>query len=152
LSDADYRALADFRFQIRRFLHFSETAALAEGLQPQQHQLLLATRALTASRGPTIGELAAYLFIQHHSAVGLTDRLEERGLVERLRGAADRRQVRISLTPAGESILTRLSSAHRAELWISGPDLVEALRALSPYSSEQSNPNHDAPKTEDQNP
>jgi DNA-binding MarR family transcriptional regulator len=152
LSDADYRALADFRFQIRKFLNFSETAAHSEGLQPQQHQLLLATRVLTASCGPTIGELAEYLFIQHHSAVGLTDRLVERGLVERLRGGKDRRQVRIRLTPDGDRILTRLSSAHRVELWISGPRLVEALRALSPYSSEESNPNDDAHKTNNRNP
>jgi DNA-binding MarR family transcriptional regulator len=130
LSDADYRALADFRFQIRRFLHFSEAAAHSEGLEPQQHQLLLAARALTGSCGPTIGELAEHLLIRHHSAVGLADRLMERGLVERIRGSGDRRQVRIRLTAQGESTLTRLAGTHRAELLNSGPSLVESLGAL----------------------
>lgn len=142
LEDADYRALADFRFHIRRFLHFSEGEAQSEGLEPQQHQLLLAARALNAanmkSPGPTIGELAEHLLIRHHSAVGLTDRLMERGLVERVRGSEDRRQVRIRLTPQGESTLARLSSAHRAELLNSGPQLVESLAALLQRSSEKS--------------
>jgi DNA-binding MarR family transcriptional regulator len=142
LSDTDYRDLAEFRFLIRRFLHFSETAAQSEGLQPQQHQLLLATRALTTSSGPTIGELAAHLLIQHHSAVGLADRLMTRGLVERVRGSGDRRQVRIRLTPDGERTLTRLSNAHRAELLNSGPRLVEALTALLQHPREESDPNH----------
>jgi DNA-binding MarR family transcriptional regulator len=152
LSDADYRALADFRFQIRKFLHFSETAVHAEGLQSQQHQLLLAIRALTVSSAPTIGELAQYLFIQHHSAVGLTDRLVEAGLVERLRGGSDRRQVRLRLTEDGAHILARLSSAHLAEIWISGPRLVAALRPLSPYFSEGSKSNDNPLKTKDSNP
>jgi DNA-binding MarR family transcriptional regulator len=142
LVDADYRALADIRFQIRRFLHFSEAEAHSEGLEPQQHQLLLAVRALTGSRGPTIGELADHLFIRHHSAVGLTDRMTERGLVERLRGSDDRRRVRIRLTPQGEITLTRLSSTHRAELLNSGPRLVEALTALLQHPPGESEPNH----------
>lgn len=155
MSDTDYRALADFRFQIRQFLHFSESAAHSEGLQPQQHQLLLATRALSSSSGPTIGELAEHLLIQHHSAVGLTDRLMERGLVERVRGNGDRRQVRIRVTPDGESTLARLSRAHRAELSNSGPRLVEALTAVLRHPREKSDPNrnpeHDAFKTQTRN-
>ena len=80
--------------------------------------------------GPTVGELAEHLLLRHHSAVGLIDRLAERGFVERARGADDRRQVRIQLTPKGEQKLKRLSEAHRAELRESGPELVEALRGL----------------------
>jgi DNA-binding MarR family transcriptional regulator len=152
LADADYRALADFRFQIRQFLHFSELAAHSEGLQPQQHQLLLAARALTVSRAPTIGELAGHLLIQHHSAVGLTDRLAERGLVERVRGSGDRRQVRIRLTAEGERTLARLSSAHRTELLNSGPRLVVALAGLLRQPREESKPNEEHHVSETSNP
>jgi DNA-binding MarR family transcriptional regulator len=139
LADKDYRALADIRFQIRRFLHFSEIAARSEGVEPQQHQLLLAVRALTAPDAPTVGQLADYLSIRHHSAVGLTGRLAERGLVERLRGGADRRQVRIQLTQRGEVILARLSSAHRAELLNFGPRLLDSLSVLLQHPRETSN-------------
>ena len=130
LLDSEYRALADFRLQIRRFLQFSEEAAQSEGMEPQQHQFLLAVRAFDGSGGPAVGDLARILLIKHHSAVGLTDRLVERGLVERARNAADRREVHIRLTPEGKRKLTRLSSAHRAELLNSGPLLVASLSAL----------------------
>ena len=130
LTVTDYRALGNFRSQIRRFLYFSEQAAQAEGLEPQQHQFLLAIRAADDAHGPTVGTLANRLFIRHHSACGLADRLEESGLVERVRGEADRRLVRIRLTPQGAEKLKRLSRAHREELSTSGPLLVDALRAL----------------------
>ncbi|MBZ5581354.1 MAG: MarR family transcriptional regulator [Acidobacteriia bacterium] len=130
LTRADYQCLGEFRRRIRRFLHFSEEVARAEGLEPQQHQLMLAVRSLDGGEGPTVGELAEHLLLRHHSAVGLIDRLAERGFVERARGADDRRQVRIQLTPKGEQKLKRLSEAHRAELRESGPELVEALRGL----------------------
>ncbi|HLK67950.1 MAG TPA: MarR family transcriptional regulator [Bryobacteraceae bacterium] len=130
LSVSDYQALAGLRFQIRCFLRFSETAARAEGLEPQQHQLLLAIRAMDQQGGPTIGHLADHLLIQHHSAVGLIDRLASHGLVERARSEADRRQVRIRLTVEGEEKLRRLTAEHRSELRNSGPLLVATLGAL----------------------
>jgi len=122
--------LGEFRYRIRRFLYFSEEAARQEGLEPQQHQMLLAIRVLAETSQPTIGLLAEHLLIRHHSAVGLIDRLEERGLVERVRGTTDRRQVRVRLTSAGEEKLGRLSLSHSEELRSSGPMLVEALRVL----------------------
>jgi DNA-binding MarR family transcriptional regulator len=122
--------LADFRYQIRRFLHFSEEAAGVEGLEPQQHQMMLAIRALDDGAGPDIGALAEHLFIRHHSAVGLIDRLEERRMVKRTRAGPDRRVVRVKLTAAGEQKLHRLSRSHRTELRNSGPRLVETLDAL----------------------
>jgi DNA-binding MarR family transcriptional regulator len=128
MNEADYRALSEFRCQIRRFLHFSEEAAHKEGLEPQQHQILLSVRALGDRHGPTIGELAEHLFIRHHSAVGLVDRLAERGLVTRVRDDDDRRQVRVVLTPEGALRLRRLSAAHHDQLRRSGPQLIEALR------------------------
>ncbi|HWB84814.1 MAG TPA: MarR family transcriptional regulator [Bryobacteraceae bacterium] len=130
LTGPDFRALGEYRYQIRRFLHFSERAARAEGLEPQQHQLMLAVKALSVSGEPTIGKLAENLLIRHHSAVGLVDRLEDRGFVERVRSEADRRQVRVRLTPEGEAKLSHLALAHRAELRVSGPMLVEVLHAL----------------------
>ncbi len=149
LVDADYRALAGFRFQIRRFLHFSEAEAHSDGLEPQQHQFLLAIRALTGPSGPTVGELAEQLLIRHHSAVGLADRLVDRGMVKRERGGKDRRQVHIRLTGLGESTLMRLSSAHRAELLNSGPLLVESLAALLRQLREESNSQHDCNQEDD---
>ena len=126
----EYQALHSFRYQIRLFLHFSEEAAKAEGLEPQQHQMLLAIRALEAPHGPTVGMLAAHLLIRHHSAVGLLDRLAGRQLVERVRGSGDRRQVCIRLTAEGERKLETLSEVHSAELRRSGPALVDALAGL----------------------
>ena len=131
LTASDYRALGAFRFQIRRFLAFSESAAREEGLEPQQHQMLLAIRAWEdPSAAPTVGDLADHLFIRHHSAVGLLDRLAARGLVERIRAEDDRRQVQVRLTDAGSLTLHRLSRVHREELRQSGPALVEVLRSL----------------------
>jgi DNA-binding MarR family transcriptional regulator len=130
LSSLDYAALGEFRYRIRRFLHFSEEAARREELEPQQHQMLLAIRAAAAPEGPTIGALAEYLLVRHHSAVGLIDRLEERGLVARARGGADRREVRVHLTQEGEEKLRHLSAIHHAELRSTGPLLVMTLQAL----------------------
>jgi DNA-binding MarR family transcriptional regulator len=130
LSTAEYQSLGAFRQQIRRFLHFSQEAARAEGLEPQQHQLLLAIRASADDGGPTIGALADSLMVRHHSAVGLIDRLADHELVERTRGDGDRRQVRIRLTPRGNQILRRLSHVHREELRHTGALLVEALGGL----------------------
>jgi DNA-binding MarR family transcriptional regulator len=131
ISSVDYKALADFRYQIRKFLHFSEEAARAEGLEPQQHQMLLAIKALDDTCGPTVGHLAEHLLIRHHSAVGLIDRLEERQLVRRVRAIdGDRRQVSVQMTREGEDKLRRLASVHRSELLTSDPGLVKALQAL----------------------
>jgi DNA-binding MarR family transcriptional regulator len=133
LSLADYEALAELRYQIRRFLHFSEQAARKAELEPQQHQLMLALKGLPAKTMPSIGELAERLQIQHHSTVELTNRLAARGYVRRHRDGVDRRQVRLSLTPAGEKILRELSLHHKAELRTRGPALVAALkRAMRP--------------------
>lgn len=116
LDDSEYRRLLQFRTALRRFLHWSGKQAEAAGLTPSQHQLLLAIRGHGDARGPTIGEVAGYLLLRHHSAVGLVDRAEEAGLVERLEDEKDRRVVRLRLTPRGEETLLRLSAAHLQEL------------------------------------
>jgi DNA-binding MarR family transcriptional regulator len=130
LSPADYRALADFRFQIRRFLRFSEDAARAAGIEPQQHQLLLAVKGLPDGVSATIGELATRLQIQHHSAVELVGRLTAKGAVERIPGEHDRRQVVVRLTRSGEALLRKLSLSHHEELEKFGPELGRALQSV----------------------
>ena len=128
----DYEALAEFRYHIRRFLHFSEQAARLSEVEPQQHQLLLAAKGFRGQpgEGPTIGYLAERLQIRHHSAVELIDRMASHGLVERLPGERDRRQVIVSLTRYGDRILRKLSADHIRELRESGPALVAALESI----------------------
>jgi DNA-binding MarR family transcriptional regulator len=125
----DYSALADFRYEIRRFLNFSETAARAAGIEPHQHQTLLAIKGLPARQIATVGVLAERLQIQHHSAVELSHRLESKGLILRSRGQADRREVLLRLTLRGEKLLQELTLSHRTELRLAGPKLVSALEA-----------------------
>jgi DNA-binding MarR family transcriptional regulator len=130
LLSADYQALAEFRYQIRRFMRFSEQVARAAGIEPQQHQLLLAVKGLPAEKKATIGELAERLQIQHHSTVELVDRLTEGGFVERQRDEEDQRRVFVRLTSRGEELLERISSSTLAELRVAGPALVQALTKL----------------------
>ena len=131
LSLEEYRALAEFRYQIRRFLHFSEQRVREQGLEPQQHQLLLAIRGLPSRVSATVGELAVRLQLRHHSAGELIDRLEKRGYVARGRAGSDRRQVILHLTRSGASVLRKLSVAHHEELETAGPALSTALRSIA---------------------
>ena len=124
-----YRSLSEFRHQVRCFLRYSEDAARAHDIEPQQHQLLLAIKGLPRGKSPTIGEIAHRLQIRHHSAVDLIDRLERAGRIVREQGAADRREVLVRLTPAGEQILRQLSLEHQLELTKAGPKLMRALAA-----------------------
>lgn len=130
LEPEEYQRLEEFRFQIRRFLHFSETAAREAGIEPQQHQALLVLKGMPAGCSPTVGHLAERLLLKHHSAVGLVDRLQSLGLVARRTSREDARQILVELTAKGERILHRLSIAHRAELEETGPKLAAALRAV----------------------
>jgi DNA-binding MarR family transcriptional regulator len=127
LRDVHYRALADFRYQIRRFLSFSERAARAAGLEPRQHQALLALKGLPEDQKATVGVLAERLQIEHHTAVELADRLVAKGLIIRSKSQADRREVLLHLTRRGENVLRELSLSHHAELSSAGPKLLQAL-------------------------
>ena len=127
---SDYQALAEFRYQIRRFLRFSEQTARSEGLEPQQYQLLLAVKGMPKEKRVTVGELAERLQLQHHSTVELIDRLADRGFVERQRDEEDQRRVLISITATGEEILQKLARVSLVELRSTGPTLVQALDAL----------------------
>lgn len=125
-----YQALADLRYQIRRFLTFSEAAARAADVEPQQHQLLLVLKALRPHERPTIAIVAERLQIQHNSAVELVKRSVQRGLVERRTSTEDRREASLHITRAGERLLRRLSLAHQTELRSAAPALLMALEAL----------------------
>lgn len=116
LSDADYRRLLQLRTQLRGFLRWSEAQARSAGLPPTQHQLLLAIRGHDDPRGPTIGEIADYLYLRHHSSVELADRAAQAGLVERKPDPRDGRVVRLALTPAGAAALAKLTELHVEEL------------------------------------
>jgi DNA-binding MarR family transcriptional regulator len=111
-SRPDFQAMAELRYQIRKFLRFSENVARRAGIEPQQHQLLLAIRGLPGTLKPTIGALAERMQLQHHSTVELIDRLVDRGFVCRLRATDDRRQVLVKLTRDGEEFLKTLSLHH----------------------------------------
>jgi DNA-binding MarR family transcriptional regulator len=128
ISPSEYQALAEFRYQIRSFLGFSENAARSAGVEPQQHQLLLAIRA--ASKPATVRYLAGRLQLRHHSAVGLIDRVEAAGLVKRKRSEEDRRSAEVRLTPKGLKLLADLSVEHRSELRSAIPALIRALESI----------------------
>lgn len=122
--------LAAFRYEIRRFLAFSERAARDAGIEPQQHQLLLAVHGLPSGTRPTIRAVAERLCVQHHSAVALVDKLERTALIERRRSLQDRREVLLRLTPAGVELLQKLSILHRERLRSSGSELLAALGSV----------------------
>jgi len=126
----DFKAMAELRYQIRRYLRFSENAARQAGIEPQQHQLLLAIRGLPDQLKPTVGVLAERMQLQHHSTVELIDRLAERGFLCRLRATDDRRQVLVKLTRDGEEFLKKLSLHHLQELQTAGPRFVKILNGI----------------------
>jgi DNA-binding MarR family transcriptional regulator len=130
LTLADYQALAEFRYQIRKFLHFSEQAVEAAGLERGQYQLMLAIKGMPKGVRPRIRELANRMQIQHHSAVELINRLEARGYVRRERAQDDRREVLLALASKGERVLAELALHHHEELRSAAPSLVTALRRL----------------------
>jgi len=130
LSDAHYRALADFRKRLRLFLAFSETAARGVGLEPRQHQLLLALRGLPEGAEPSVQTLADQLALKHNTVVELIDRLEATGLIARERAADDRRRAHLVITARGADVLRQLSDVHLDELRLQAPELVGALHGV----------------------
>ena len=126
----DYETLAAFRRELRRFLAFSEEAARASGLTAQQHQAILAIKGHVGAGPMTVGELADHLFVRHHSAVELVDRLVKSGLVLRVETAHDRRRVGLALTPKAGEILAELSAIHLEELKQNRALLMQLLERL----------------------
>lgn len=135
-KEVDYAALAEFRYQIRRFLRTSEDAARSAGVEPQHHQLLLALKGAPADTRATVAWLAERLQLNHNSVVGLLDRLEGRDLIARHRDEEDQRRVIISITPAGDDVLHELSLFHLEELRLQGPAMIAAIAAVVETFSE----------------
>jgi DNA-binding MarR family transcriptional regulator len=127
ITEADYRALSEFRYLIRRFLEFSQNAAKGVGLQPRHHQALLAIKGFPSGGPVTIGDLAERLRIRHHSAVELVDRLAEAGLVVRQPDKNDHRRVFLGLTERADAHLEELSATHLDELSRIEPMLTRVL-------------------------
>jgi DNA-binding MarR family transcriptional regulator len=129
-TDEDYRRLLELRTGLRRFLHWSERQAEAAGLTPAQHQLLLAVRGHADPRGPTVGDVAGYLLLRHHSAVGLVDRAEAAGLLVRRQDPENLSIVRLCLTVEGSRRLDALSELHLEELTHLSPTMHALWEAL----------------------
>jgi DNA-binding MarR family transcriptional regulator len=127
-KQSDYRALAEFRYHIGRYLDFSDQAARAAGIEPRQYQLLLAIRGLPDGIEPTVGALAQQLRSRHHSTVELINRAEANDLVRRMRAGT---RVLVELTGEGARVLTRAVEQRLEELRVAGPVLVNALKQLT---------------------
>lgn len=134
VSNADYELLASFRHALRQFLHFSEEASRATGVPPHQHQAMLAIAGTAGRESITVGQLAQQLQIRHQSAVGLANRMENKGLVKKEHSPTDKRQVFISLTAIGRRVLENLSAAHKAEIARISPTLKKILTHLDKNS------------------
>ncbi|MPY93691.1 MAG: MarR family transcriptional regulator [Acidimicrobiia bacterium] len=130
LDDAGYQRLLKFRTGLRRFEHWSQLRAAEVGLTASQHQLILAVRGHPDARGPTIGDVADYLQLRHHSVVGLVDRAASAGLVHRVPDPSDARVVRLSLTSVAEERLASLAAVHLEELSRLGPELQAIWQGL----------------------
>ncbi|KQX63677.1 MarR family winged helix-turn-helix transcriptional regulator [Angustibacter sp. Root456] len=128
LTEPEYARLLRFRTELRRFEAWSRSEATRHGLTSAQHQLLLAVRGHDGEQLPTIGDLAEYLLVRHHSAVELVDRAAELGFVSRVHDTHDHRVVRVQLTARGRSAVRALSEVHLAELQRLAP-LFERLAA-----------------------
>jgi DNA-binding MarR family transcriptional regulator len=129
--DGTYRAMAEFRHQIRRFVRFSEEVAEGAGVEPQQHLLMLSVRGLPPGARPTIRTLADRLLLKHHSVVELVDRSERMGLVRRAADRSDRRQVLVELTAKGERLLEKIFARNRERLRTQSRELSAALARLT---------------------
>lgn len=136
IGDDDYRRLLLLRTGLRRFLHWSEQQAEDVGLTAMQHQLLLAVRGHPDPRGPTIGDVASYLVIKHHSAGELVDRAQAAGLLQRAGDPVDLRIVRVKLTLLGSRRLSALTRPHLEELARLARHINPILRGLDTEDAE----------------
>jgi DNA-binding MarR family transcriptional regulator len=142
ITAAEYRALAELRYRIRRFLREGDAVAQAAGLEPQQYLLLLTIRGLPEGEEATIRVLAERLALKHHSVVELIDRLEAHGYVRRTRGREDRRRVLVSMLPRGERLLEQVARHRIGELRANGHEFVRAIDQLLEKPTEANHKNH----------
>jgi DNA-binding MarR family transcriptional regulator len=145
LTRVQMRRLAEFRFQLRKFLHFSSLVAGAAGVRAQQYQLLQCIWGMPEELDPTIANVAARMLLKHNSAVELVDRTIEQGLLRRCPDPTDHRRILLRMTPLGEKLLGSLAAWHLRELEETGPELIRALRRVL-LTPQQQNGNGDAAK------
>lgn len=131
LHKRDFETLSDFRYQLRRFMRFSEQITRKNGVTHLQYLLMLHVRGYPGRDWATVGELAERLQAHHHGTVSLVSRCEKLGLVSRRQGEQDRREVQVRLTPKGEKLVEKLARQHRDELLkLQGVFLVPDSRLL----------------------
>jgi DNA-binding MarR family transcriptional regulator len=130
LTLAEYRKLSELRFQMRRFMRFSEDAARSRKLEPQQHQTLLAIKGAPAGEDPTIAFLAKRMQLAHHTMVELVDRVVEKGLAQRKPSTTDRRSTLVQLTPEGAKVLAELSTITYEQLQTKFGEMLQALQGV----------------------
>ena len=130
MAPEQYRRLAEFRYQMRRFLHFSQEAAAASGLHPRQYQLLQVIAGIPEEMSPTIAAVASRLCLRHNSAVELVSRTIEQGLLRKAPDPIDNRRLLLQITAAGHRLLGSLTEFHLRELDESGPELIRALKRV----------------------
>jgi DNA-binding MarR family transcriptional regulator len=130
ISRAEYQTLAEFRYQLASFLRRRRSAAQDAGIEPQQYELMLAVKGLPGGKKPTIKQIAEQLRLQHHSAVELTTRLVERGLIRRERSKEDRRSVLLSVTKEGQRAMDQIVRYSLDQLRDEGPELLKTLARL----------------------
>jgi DNA-binding MarR family transcriptional regulator len=140
LEQSDFEHLLELRTGLRRFMHWSEQRAQAAGLTPAKHQLLLAIKGHPDPAGPTIGEVAGYLVLRHHSAVGLIDRAVSDGLVRRSTDSTNKSVVRVMLTKVGSAKLEALAGAHLQELAHLAPTMRTLWRTLEQADGDAPHP------------
>lgn len=137
LKKEDYELLSEFRYRLRKFLGFSEAAAIEHGVTPQQYQAMLSIHGFPGRDWVTVGELAEKMQIEHHSAGGLIRRMETSGLVRKKASEEDRRVAQIRLTPQGLKILSKLILVHQDELGLVGPDIIDLLNEAARKGQKQ---------------
>jgi DNA-binding MarR family transcriptional regulator len=147
-SDSLIARLAEFRYRLRTFVQFSEHAAHATGLQPQQHQLLLQIAGAPADAVPTIAYAAERLGLRHNSVVELANRSVDEGLLERTSDETDARRVLLRITSKGARLLHKLAAHHRSELEVMGPALIEALTRIDHWEDDHSPAGQTATRTD----
>jgi len=146
ISVEQFRKLAEFRFQLRKFLQFSHAVAEHCGLRPQQYQLLQCVYGMPLELDPTIANVAARMLLKHNSAVELVDRTIEQGLLRRCPDPTDHRRILLRVTSQGERILASLADYHMQELEQAGPELIRALRRvlnIKPSSGKERSAEHE---------
>jgi DNA-binding MarR family transcriptional regulator len=140
ISVEQFRKLAEFRFQLRKFLQFSHAVAEHCGLRHQQYQLLQCVQGIPSELDPTIANVAARMLLKHNSAVELVDRTIEQGLLRRCPDPTDHRRILLRVSHQGERVLASLADYHMQELEQAGPELIRSLRRvlnIKPASGKQ---------------